>query len=329
MKKIFLTWCIIWLLITGCKNNSEEPVPVAEMKIMRDIAYVAGDTSDRRKLDVYYETGSDPSKVIFFIPGGAWKQGDKNMYDAFGQTLCKYFHFTVVVINYRLSDSTQGDAVHPDHIHDVAAAYQWTHQHINEFNGDPGRVFVFGQSAGAHLAALLVADQQYLQGLGLTRGPIMGLIVMSGPYNLNHFVNYPANPLGLNMTDVLMYRVMIDNAFGTIDSATIAAASPAYYVEGGLPPVLIIHTEYDMPGLSAENERFFTQLEGLGTVPVTLFQLLKSDYSPETWSAATEMAAAEPAVSDYIGHYAELVAVNQNDRNKVPTTWIVSFINQY
>jgi hypothetical protein len=84
-----------------------------------------------------------------------------------------------------------------------------------------------------------------------------------------------------------------------------------------------------MPGLSAENERFFTQLEGLGTVPVTLFQLLKSDYSPETWSAATEMAAAEPAVSDYIGHYAELVAVNQNDRNKVPTTWIVSFINQY
>jgi acetyl esterase/lipase len=137
------------------------------------------------------------------------------------------------------------------------------------------------------------------------------------------------NPVGLSLTDVLMYRVMVDNAFGTLDSTLLSAVSPASYAIQNLPPTLIITTEYDMPGLPEENELFYSQLAGLGSVPVSFYKIFKADYSAETWAKATAMAEAEPAVSDYIGHYAELVAVNEQDKNKVPTTWIVSFINQH
>jgi hypothetical protein len=152
---------------------------------------------------------------------------------------------------------------------------------------------------------------------------------MSAPYTLKNLVTMPANPWGLTPADVLMYRVMVQQAFGSYDTSVINQASPSLHLHPTLPPFLLIHTELDMPGFQAEGDDFYQKILMIPTVPVTIQRLRQSDYSAETWAAATEMAAAEPAVSAYIGHYAEVVAINDSDFHTAPSTWITAFIDQW
>jgi len=44
----------------------------------------------------------------------------------------------------------------PAAVDDTVAALRWTAEHIAEFGGDPGRIAVGGESAGANLAAVAV-----------------------------------------------------------------------------------------------------------------------------------------------------------------------------
>ena len=75
-----------------------------------------------------------------------------------------------------------------------------------------------------------------------------------------------------------------------------------------------------MPGFEMEAEKFitFVQMEGA--------KIAISDYSSATWATATAMAAAEPAVSAYVGHYAEMVAINTVEYNSRSTRLVVDFI---
>ncbi len=325
-----LILALCFLTTEGCKKSDPEPNPESIPESVTDVFYIQGDTSSRHTLDIYYYQNAEPGKVLFFVPGGAWRQGDKDQYVNMATMLRNYYHLTVVTINYRLSDSAQGAAVHPDHIRDVASAFGWVRRNISTYGGNPEQIYIFGQSAGAHLASLLATDSLWLNAEGCSLSDIKGVISMSGTYMLENLVIYPANPLEISYMDVLMYRVIVNNAFGSTDPALLREASPAMHLHNRIPPFLVIHTEQDMPGFSKENENFASLLQTTGSgQAVELFKLLQSDYSTETWTMATTLAAAEPVLADYIGHYAEVVAINEQDRNKVPTTWIVNFIQNH
>jgi acetyl esterase/lipase len=266
--------------------------------------------------------------VILFVPGGAWKQGDKDSYKTLAETFVTFYNYTVVVTNYRLSNPSDGEAVHPDHVKDVASAFSWVMKNIENYHGDPNAVYLFGQSAGGHLVSLLATDVQYLEQAGYSPGNIRGVISMSGAYSLKNLVTFPLNPLSLTAEEVLMYKAIVANAFGSYDTATVNQASPACHLHNSMPPFLIIQTELDMPGFEMEAENFYAGIKSQGVVPVTLEKLLQADYSAATWQKATEMAAAEPVMASYIGHYAEVVAINEKEHTQVPTSWIVSFINK-
>lgn len=62
---------------------------------------------------------------------------------------------TLVTLNYRLNIFGQPNAPQlsvKDNVNfgllDVEAAIQWVHDNIANFGGDPGRITIFGQSAG-------------------------------------------------------------------------------------------------------------------------------------------------------------------------------------
>jgi acetyl esterase len=62
--------------------------------------------------------------------------------------------YLVVTINYRLSPQN----AYPAHIQDACAAWLWTLQNVAQYGGDPDRLVIAGESAGANLAmALTVA----------------------------------------------------------------------------------------------------------------------------------------------------------------------------
>ncbi|CAM3500069.1 carboxylesterase family protein [Paracidovorax anthurii] len=110
---------------------------------------------------------SSPLPVLFFIHGGAFVEGSGympvgkgNLYD--GSYLAATGNMVVVTINYRLGalgflaidsaveNASLGGPLQGNFgILDQQQALQWVQQYIGAFGGDPARVTVAGESAGA------------------------------------------------------------------------------------------------------------------------------------------------------------------------------------
>jgi acetyl esterase/lipase len=275
---------------------------------------------DKHKLDIYRPHGRSGTRVLFFVYGGAWKQGDKNIYLELGNTFAGYYDLTTVIPNYELS-ADPWNAVHPAHIQDVARAFAWVHAHIGEYGGDPNRIYVFGQSAGGHLASLLATDPQYLGAHGLSPSNIKAVVAMSGTYDLNDLVQFPDNPLGLTLLDVTMYRVLFTNAMGGWDQPRLDAASPATYVNAAQPPFHIIYAWDDMPGFNQEAVNFHQQTVDLAGPFADILLLQESDIPPEV--VALDFGGY------FDGHYEEIYAINTRSPNCLSATTVADFIEAH
>ena len=116
-----------------------------------DLAYAS--QSEAQRLDLYLPPNAEPPlPLLVFIHGGAWMAGDKrNDYAAGVVPLFVGEGYAVASINYRLST----EAVFPAQLLDVKAAIRWLRANAAAYGIDPDRIAAAGESAGAHLAALL------------------------------------------------------------------------------------------------------------------------------------------------------------------------------
>ena len=91
--------------------------------------------------------------VLLFIHGGGWMGGHPVYHPAAGLcfTLALLLDWVVVSIDYRRVPKQRL----PDVVDDATEACRWVQQHIVRYGGDGNNVFVGGESAGGHLAALL------------------------------------------------------------------------------------------------------------------------------------------------------------------------------
>lgn len=118
---------------------------------------------------------SDRRPVLVFIHGGAHQQGSASQTTAGGDTLYDGQRFVeksgavMVTINYRLGPFgflahpalTAGDANKSSGNYgmlDQIAALKWVKENVARFGGDPSRVLVFGESAGAVSVCRLVVS---------------------------------------------------------------------------------------------------------------------------------------------------------------------------
>src|SRR5450631_109687 len=131
-----------------------------------------------------WSPGADLQKrpVMVYIHGGGFVigSGSEPLFD--GTSFATQHDLVVVTCNYRLgllgwlylgdlagSAYTQGNAALLDQI----AALQWVHDNIAAFGGDPDRVTVMGESAGAMSIGNLLA-------MPVARGLFQGAILESG-----------------------------------------------------------------------------------------------------------------------------------------------------
>jgi acetyl esterase/lipase len=89
---------------------------------------------------------------VVIIHGGGWTVGDKRG-DLPTAAIPGFLDLGYVVasVNHRLAD----EAVFPAQLLDVKAAIRYLGANAADLGADPGRIAVVGESAGAHLAALL------------------------------------------------------------------------------------------------------------------------------------------------------------------------------
>src|SRR5690348_10894060 len=126
----------------------------APVRRVPDVVY--GEVSGYRplELDLYLPREDRPAPVIVLVHGGGWRRGSRrhplpvlgaDFYDRLAAQ-----GFAVAAIDYRLS----GEARFPAPLDDVRTAIGWVGEHAAGYGLDTGRVFLWGDSAGGHLALL-------------------------------------------------------------------------------------------------------------------------------------------------------------------------------
>lgn len=167
--------------------RAETPAPACpqEYDPLRDVAVQELGTDEHAQRLSITRPGS-PEKdlpVVVWFHGGSYKDGagDFPHYDP--RALVQEQNLVFVAVTYRLGlfgylgDGTSRSA-NPGLL-DMVQAVQWVHRNIEAFGGDPERVTLMGQSAGAHA----VWDMLHLSEL---RGTFSRAIMQSPPLGIVH-----------------------------------------------------------------------------------------------------------------------------------------------
>ena len=116
-------------------------------------------------LNIFTPTGAEGLAVMVWVHGGAFIKGSSSD-GHYGPELLVAEGVLLVTINYRLGalgwlTTLEQEAPGNLGLRDMALALAWVRDNIGEFGGDPGRVTVFGQSAGSMaISALLTMEEE-------------------------------------------------------------------------------------------------------------------------------------------------------------------------
>lgn len=113
-----------------------------------DIQY--GPDSEWNVLDVYRPKGKEEKlPVIVNVHGGGWVYGDKELYQFYGMALAQR-GFAVVNFTYHLAPEYK----YPMSFEDMNRVICWMYDNAGKYRLDMEHVFMVGDSAGGHMAAL-------------------------------------------------------------------------------------------------------------------------------------------------------------------------------
>jgi acetyl esterase len=170
-------------------RESSVAIPPAQDAIVAEVHDRAIDgPGGSLNLRFYTPPGSGPFPVTVFMHGGGFVVGDLDTQDMIARALCAWGETIVVSVDYRLAPEHRFPAA-PD---DAYAALEWVAARAREFRGDPERLAVAGDSAGAILAAAAALRARNQAGPRL-----------SGQVNIYGSCNYPSEdtPSSLEFSD--------------------------------------------------------------------------------------------------------------------------------
>jgi arylformamidase len=217
-----------------------------------DLAVAYGEL-DAQRLDVYSPREVSGAPVMLYVHGGGWRAGDRSRVGLKPQFFTDE-GWVFLSISYRLIPGGE----HPRNVEDVALAIAWTCEHVEEYGGDPEKIFIMGHSAGCHLVSLVATDQRRLEKAGRSLSDVKGVIGLdTQAYDIPNLI---AGPAGSET-----YRKVFSE-----DPEIQRDASPMHHVEEGkgIPPFLVCYssgmTRFVSPYRSKISESFATALRDAG-----------------------------------------------------------------
>lgn len=221
-------------LLPGRADDSRPP------RVIRDVEYArAGEHT--LKLDLHLPSGRVHSPLIVWVHGGAWRSGSKK-----DMPLGKLVEdgYAIASVDYRLSP----EAKFPAQVHDVKSAVRFLRGHGIEWRVPSKKIVIAGNSAGAHLAALVGVSNGHpeLEGIiGDDRSQssdVQGIISFYGAADLTTILSQ-STPHGLTVRVPALELLL--GGQPTNVPALARLASPVFHVDRGDPPLLLLHGDQD------------------------------------------------------------------------------------
>jgi len=193
------------------------------------------------RLDIY-RTEHDAAPVFVFIHGGAWRSGRSKDFAAPAEMfLAAGAHYVVPDFAW-VQDVGGSLTVLADQ---VRRAIAWVYHNAAQLGGDPGRIYVGGQSSGGHLAAVALTTD-WPRDFGLPVDIIKGGLCISGMY------------------DLTPVRLSARSNYVKFDDATVAALSPIRHLDRLHAPLVVAYGTRETPEFQRQNREFAAAVETAG-----------------------------------------------------------------
>jgi len=193
--------------------------------------------------------------VIVHIHGGGWIYGHKDSYYKYYCMELSKRGYAVLNINYRLAF----EHPFPACIQDIFSVFEWMVTHAQSQRLDLANVFLVGDSAGAHLAALSaqIHHSPFLQKKFKVKSSpiaIKALGLSCGVYDLDRHIQDDPDPMTL---------MMFKTVFGRSDfkrHPLYRFSSVSHNLDASLPPAYVLSSKSDVP-LILESQAFIHELK--------------------------------------------------------------------
>jgi arylformamidase len=240
-------------------GDTEDLTPV-EPVVERDLAYPPPEGGDpaMSTLDLYRLPDGQPQRLLVFVHGGSWVGGDKSNLDKAPQLVSWYLErgFVLAAPNFRLASplGQELESSYAEQCADLAAALAWLVDSGEAYGVTEPGITLMGYSSGAHLVALLGADQRYLEAAGLTGealSAVMSLDVHAYdvPYALELMVG----------SEVEQNIPLIEHLFGASEEEQRVGSPSSYVATAAIPRSLVVSAE---PSKEEGGHGWITSLTG-------------------------------------------------------------------
>jgi acetyl esterase len=236
-------------------------LPAEEVARTEELVIPAGDAELSARAYWPRDAGGreGPLPVILFYHGGGFVVGSIDIFDALTRAIANATGSIVVSAGYRLAPAHPFPAA----VDDAYAALLWVAANAERLGGDPARLLVAGESAGANLAtvaALRARDEN---------GPAIAAQLLYYPPTDLTDTPYPSRD---KFTEDYGFSVrsgmaMFDAYVGHVENLRDPWISPLHAASlAGMPPTLMVTAGFDPLADSAS--AYAARLEQSG-VPVT------------------------------------------------------------
>lgn len=195
-----------------------------------------------------------PAPVIVYVHGGGWRRGSRReplpvLGAGFYDTVAAQ-GFAVAAIDYRLS----GEARFPAPLEDVRTAISWVRDHAASYGLDADRGFLWGDSAGGHLALLAA----------LTGSKVNGVVAWFPVTDLAGLPSDVADAGGLPDPGPQSREAQLLGAPASSAPDLARQASPVTHASASAPPILLMHGAVDDMVPPAQSVRLAEALTAAG-----------------------------------------------------------------
>lgn len=137
-----------------------------EFKVHKNIVW-SSPKNTALTADIYVPvTGKSKYPVLIIYHGGGWLINTNAIMTSMSEYVAAHGEFVVVNMNYRLLTANKNTTTMNEIVEDALGGVLWVKDHIAHYGGDPKRIAVTGDSAGGHLASMILLAGRNLESDG-------------------------------------------------------------------------------------------------------------------------------------------------------------------